>query len=307
MTTCWRGRLECSGGKVRIVQERGFSVDVKCPRRDRDRLHWHGAAASALALLLIYAGPGSAAEELRIGGTGSGLGTMQVLSEAFARQNPGVKSSVLPSLGTSGGLKALAKQAIDVAVISRPLKDDERKQGLTSHEYGRTPFVFAVSSGSPASETTLAQMADIYAGRMKNWPGGSGVRVVLRPVGDGDTDLVKSLSPAMKQAVSEAEKRPGVPFAVNDQEAADDIGKIPGAVGPTTLALVVSEKRPLKPLKLDGVEPTVKNAAAGAYPHHKRMFLVTGAKPSAAAQRFVAFVQSPAGRQILERNGHWVP
>jgi ABC-type molybdate transport system substrate-binding protein len=49
------------------------------------------------------------------------------------------------------------------------------------------------------------------------------------------------------------------------------------------------------------------NAASGAYPHYKRLFLVTGAKGSAAVARFVAFVQSPAGRKILTANGQWIP
>lgn len=267
----------------------------------------YAAAASVLMLLWFYPGPGITAEELKIGGTGSGLGTMQLFAEALAGKNPGINGTVVPSLGTSGGLRALAKGAIDIAVISRPLKEGELKQGLKQYEYGRSPFVFAVSAKSKAREITLAQMADIYAGRMSKWPDGSNIRVVLRPAGDGDTDLVKNMSPAIRQALAQAESRPGVPFAVNDQEAADDIERIPGAIGPITLALVLSEKRPLKALRLDGVEPTVKNAAAGAYPHHKRMFLVTVARPSPAAQRFVAFVQSPAGREILARNGHWIP
>ncbi|TAK54514.1 MAG: hypothetical protein EPO22_15315 [Dehalococcoidia bacterium] len=96
-------------------------------------------------------------------------------------------------------------------------------------------------------------------------------------------------------------------FAVNDQNAANDLEKIPGAIGPSTLALIVSEKRALRALKLDGREPTLTNAASGAYPHYKRLFLVTGAKRSAAVARFIAFVQSPAGRKILAGNGHWTP
>lgn len=283
-------------------------MEFRSSRRDPRLRHVCAASASALALFLSFPGAGHAAEELRIGGTGSGLGTMRLLSSAFAKQNPGVNANVVESLGTSGGLKALAKAAIEVAVISRPLKEDERKRGLAHFEYGRSPFVFAVSArSSKVTEVRLAQIADIYAGRLKQWPDRSEARVVLRPAGDGDTDLLKSMSPAIRQAVSAAEARPGVPIAVNDQEAADDIEKIPGAVGPMTLALIVSEKRPLRALKLDGVEPTAGNAASGAYPYVKRLFLVTRDKPAPVAQRFVAFVQSAAGREILTRNGHWVP
>lgn len=265
------------------------------------------AVATVFALLAGGTGSGVAVEEIRIGGTGSGLGTMQLLADAFRRQNPDVNVTVLPSLGSSGGIRAALKGAVEIAVSSRPPKDDERNLGAAAIEYGRSPFVFAVSAKSKVSEITTAQLAEIYAGKVNHWPDGSRIRLVLRPAGDGDTDLAKSMSPAIKQALTEAERRPGMPFAVSDQDAADNLERIPGALGATTLALILAENRPLKALKLDGVEPTLKNAAAGRYPYHKRLFLVSGAKRSPASQRFVAFVQSAAGREILARAGYWVP
>ena len=265
------------------------------------------ALAIALTLLLAVPVHGTAADEIKIGGTGAGLGTMRLLADAFARQVPEVNVSVPPSLGSSGGIRAVVGGALDIAVSSRPLKEDERKLGATEIEYGRTPFVFAVASKSKVTAITNGQLADIYAGRLVNWPDGTRIRLVLRPAGESDTAQVKSMSPDIGRALSEAEKRPGVPFAVSDQNAADDIEKIPGAFGATTLALIASEKRALRALTLDGVEPTPKNAASGAYPHFKTLFLVTGAKRSAPVQRFIAFVQSPAGREILARSGHWTP
>jgi phosphate transport system substrate-binding protein len=119
--------------------------------------------------------------------------------------------------------------------------------------------------------------------------------------------MVKNISPEIRRGLAAAEARPGVRFSVNDQDAANDLENIPGAIGPVSVALIVSEHRALRALKLDGREPTTINAASGAYPYHKRLFLVTGAKRSAAVERFVAFVQSPAGRKILASNGQWNP
>jgi ABC-type phosphate transport system substrate-binding protein len=60
-------------------------------------------------------------------------------------------------------------------------------------------------------------------------------------------------------------------------------------------------------LTLDGVEPTAANGAAGRYPHVKRFFYITRTEASADVRRFIAFVNSPAGRDILARTGHWLP
>ncbi len=133
------------------------------------------------------------------------------------------------------------------------------------------------------------------------------MRIVLRPRSDIDTDMVRHLTPEIGRALSAAEKRPGVRFPVNDQDAAGDLERIPGAIGPSSLALILSEKRALRALTLDGKAPTLMNAAFGAYLYYKRLFLVTGAKRSVAVEHFVAFVQSAAGRKILEANGQWIP
>jgi phosphate transport system substrate-binding protein len=142
---------------------------------------------------------------------------------------------------------------------------------------------------------------------MTAWADGSPVRIVLRLASDSDTEMVKNISAEIRHAIEAAEARAGVRMAVSDQDAADDLERIPGAIGPTTLAQIISEKRALRALRLDGREPTPKNAAAGVYPHFKRLFLVTGEKRAAAVERFVAFVRSPAGLQIIAGNGQWTP
>lgn len=110
----------------------------------------------------------------------------------------------------------------------------------------------------------------------------------------------------MRDAKTAAEQRKGMLFAVTDQEAADNLEKIPGSLGPATLALVLSEKRSLKVLALDGVAPSAQSIADGSYPLYKQMFIVTGAAPSPAVRSFVDFVRSPAGRDILVQTGHAV-
>jgi phosphate transport system substrate-binding protein len=213
----------------------------------------------------------------------------------------------LPSLGSGGGLQALVAGAIDIAVTSRPMTDGERRPGALEIEYARTPFVFAVPSSASISAISTAELADIYAGKSMTWPDGTAVRIVLRPAGDTDTQMVQDMSPEIRRGLIAAQARPGVRIALTDQDAADDLERIPGAIGPISLAVIVSEKRALRALKLDGREPTPANTASGDYPHYKRLFLVTCAEPSKAAEHFVAFVRSAAGRKIIADNGQWIP
>jgi phosphate transport system substrate-binding protein len=265
--------------------------------------------AQVLAILALAAAlaPATArAQEIKIGGTGGALATMQMLADAYRENHPEAKITILPSLGSSGGIKAVLAGAIQIAVSSRALKPAETSQGANAYECGRTPFVFAVSVKNAADSITVKDVVDIYSGARERWPDGIKIRLVLRPVGDSDSDMVKSISPEVRQAKTAAEKRPGMLFAITDQEAADHIENIPGAFGASTLAQIVTEQRAIKPLRFNGVEPSAKTLADGRYPYYKPLFIVTSPKTPASAQQFVTFVRSAAGREILARTGYWV-
>ncbi|WP_170164746.1 PstS family phosphate ABC transporter substrate-binding protein [Thiocapsa rosea] len=272
------------------------------------RIRESAAAAVLLAgVTALSCGPGMAhAEEIKIGGTGGALATMRILGEAYSAAHPGTEITVLPSLGSSGGIKAMLSGVIQIAVTSRALTDTEINAGAVQIAYARTPFVFATASTNTTTGLSLQELVEIYAGRSVHWPDGTRIRLVMRPTGDSDSDMIKSMSPAMDLALSGAETRKGMAFAVTDQDAADNLERIPGALGPSTLAQILSEKRALKALELDDVEPSPTTIADGSYPYFKTLFMVTRSDISPALRQFMAFVRSAAGVEILTRTGHRV-
>jgi len=243
---------------------------------------------------------------VRIGGTGSSLGTMQHLVDAFRKTHPQADFVIVPSLGSGGGIKALRAGVIDVALISRPLKETERGPDIMAVEYARTPLVFATAMPATVVALTMPDLVSIYVGERKTWPNGRPLRLVLRPESESDTDIIKSVSPEMSQAVMGALARPGMIMALTDKASADSLETIPGAFGTTTLAQIISENRGLQPLVIDGVTPSLTTLVEGKYRYYKTFFTVTGPKTSPLAQEFTVFVRSATGREILQSNGHWV-
>ena len=267
---------------------------------------WQGVLIAASIVML--ANPlVAAAAEIRIGGTGNALGTMRLLAAAYAKSNAEATVVVLESIGTSGAIKAVPKGAIEIGLSSRPLTDEESSAGLSTSEYARSATVFSVQAKNPVVSLSTRQVADIYSGKMQQWPDGKPIRPVLRQPGDDNSKQVEALSPAIKQALLVAQKKPGMAFAVTDQESADKAESISGSFSITTLALILSEKRSLRALALDGVEPTPANLASGRYPMVKHFYFVLPKAPSPAELDFVKFVASPPGREILEKTGHLVP
>ena len=276
---------------------------ASCPCR---QTAYFDAVRLLLFSVLLSAFFSVSADQIKLGGTGGALGTMRLLAGAFEASHPDTRILVLPSLGSSGGIKALLAGAIQVAVSARPLTDAEAAMGAVQLPYGRTPFVFATHTDNPVSDLSLDALVDIYAGNLKNWPDGRRIRLVLRPLGDSDSAMVRSISPAMREAKRQAEIRKGMLFAVTDQDTADNIEKIPGALGTTTVAQILSEQRAIKALRLNGVEGNPRALAEGRYPLSKQFFIVTSDPAPAQVRAFVAFVKSPQGRQILQRTGYWV-
>jgi phosphate transport system substrate-binding protein len=165
-------------------------------------------------------------------------------------------------------------------------------------------LVFAVAQDAAVSEVTTAQIQGLYSGDVSRWPDNTPARPVLRPASDSDTLLLREAFPELIAAIDAAGTRRGVPTAATDQDAADMLTSIPGAFGTSTLALILAERRPLKPLPLNGIAPTPANLAAGRYPLAKNLYFVVPSSPSSLALRFLNYVRSPAARRTLEQTGH---
>jgi phosphate transport system substrate-binding protein len=209
----------------------------------------------------------------------------------------------LPHTWERGGIKAVLAGNLDVGVSARPLTTEERALGAREEAFGRTALVFAVAKISPVSGVTTREVIDIYSGSMTAWPDGGTIRLVLRPPDDTDIRQLKAGSPAMKRAVEAALARKGMISALTDQEAANYLEKVSGAFGTTVLSMIIAEKRPLRALALDGVEPNVKALSEGKWPLVRTFRIVTGADPSPAAKGFLHFLRSAEGRRVLLQAG----
>ncbi|MBI5483151.1 MAG: substrate-binding domain-containing protein [Deltaproteobacteria bacterium] len=257
-----------------------------------------------LCFALINSAP--AAEIIKIGGTGAGLGTMKLLGEAFERLHPEIRVQLVPGLGRGGGIAALQQGTLDVAVSGTALSNDEAASGLSAVEYARTPFVFVVHRNVIKTRLSANELEAIYNGVTNNWPGGKRIRLVLRPERDTDTKIIAAISPGMGLAMKSARARKGNIIAVTDQESAEAVSKTPGALGATTLTQIATEKLPLKILAFEGAVPNLTSVSTGSYRLFKSLYLVTTTHSSPAARLFADFIHSTQGTAILAQSGNLV-
>lgn len=261
------------------------------------------SALAAGALALMASSPGRADQPVRVGATGSAIGMLSRLGQAFEKAHPGDRLALPPSLGSSGAVKALASGAVDLGVSGRELKPEEAGLGLRSFAFARTPFLFAAGPRGGGLALDAAQLARILRGEVTAWPGGERIRPVLRPNNDADTQFVRSISPELAAAMDAALARTGVVVAASNQECEEALARTPGAFGFTSLAQLRTEGRALTPLTWNGVAPTLESQASGAYPLVKSLHVLVPASPRPAARRFLAFLATEEARRVVREAG----
>jgi phosphate transport system substrate-binding protein len=266
--------------------------------------HIHAVCVAGIGAALAIAAVDAHAGSIKIGGTGTGLGTMKLMAQEFNKSRPDAQLIVAPSLGSTGAIRAVLAGALDVGISARPVTAEEKRQGAAARAYARTPFVIATGAKNNSASLTLPQLVEIYSGKVTSWPDGSPIRLVVRPDADADTIAMRAFSAEMDSAITAALARKGLRMADTDQDNADALEKLSGSLGTTTLTLIVTENRAIRALALDGVAPTLQSLAAGRYRYFKTLYLVTGRNPSSLAKDFVAFIRSPAGQAVLARSGN---
>lgn len=129
------------------------------------------------------------------------------------------------------------------------------------------------------------------------------MRIILRPKSESDTALLGELFPPLAPAIEAARLRADIPVAATDQDNADLAEQTPGSLIGSTLAQIANEKRRLRMITLDGVEPTFENFDNGSYPYVKTLHFVLRTTTDPLAERFMVFLHSPEGQNAF-RSAH---
>jgi len=251
------------------------------------------------------------AEEARLVLDGST--TVGPLAKAFAeyymQQNKGVNISVSES-GSGNGAKGIINSACDIGNMSRAMTDAELKaaeeKGVkpVAHVVAMDGIAIIVHPSNPVKALTLAQVKDIYLGKVKKWSDVGGPPL---PIVRISRDTNSGTYEVFEAKIMQGDRIAAVVEYVGSNGAIRQrVQSTPGAVGYVGLGFV---DRTVKPLEIDGVMPTKETVATAKYPVSRPLYMYTNGQPKEGTHlcTFVNFYKTAKGKEITEAIGFVCP
>ncbi len=257
--------------------------------------------ALVLTLLLLAgvggckSGSGAAARGVCIAGSTSVQPFAEKLAEVFMQQEEDFRVDVQGG-GSSAGIQAAIQGAANLGASSRELLGPEK----SLHEFpiAYDGIAIIVHPSNPLTNLSVAQIKEIFTSQLTNWRDFGlpprEIDVINREEGSGTREAFEHL------VMGKTEVSPAAMVQDSNGSVREIVAGDPNAIGYISAGLVDNR---VKALTIDGVAPTAANIKNHTYQLRRRFLLVSREELSGSCQKFVDFVLSPQGQQILEKEG----
>lgn len=268
----------------------------------------HALTVGIVAIGLTVSQPIAAQEDGRkewvLAGSGTNSLITQTLAKAFMDRHPNILMKVIPSIGSTGGIKAVHRGKIALGLASRPFRGIEQTWSLKTRTYARTVVVFGANSAVPDDNLSTQDVIDIYSGKRSKWNNGSTIVVLVREEGDSGAEVLMKAIDGFKDILENAWRSGIWRIEYHDDECNKTIERIKNAVGWTDLGSIQLGNHKIKPLKFNGVSPAAETLVSGKYPLYKELSFVYQEPLPDPLKKFVAFVGSTEGKELILKNGY---
>lgn len=264
-----------------------------------------------LTALLTITLPLFAAKPVTIKGSDTMVIMNARLAETFMSKMPGTTIQVTGG-GSGVGIAALINGTTDIAASSRPIKTSETDKlkarfATVGYAYpiARDGLSVYLNTANPVKELTLAQIRDIYTGKITNWKqvGGKDTTIILysRENSSGTYTYFKDNVLMGKDYSPRAQTLQGTSAVVN--AVANDANGIGfgGAAYAKGIRFAAVKKDDQSPAIL----PSLETVRSGQYPISRYLYLYTRVKPSKDMKSFIDWAMGPEGQAIVTQVGYF--
>ncbi len=267
-----------------------------------------------VSIMFLYAATVFAAKDknsIQVKGSDTMVNLSQSWAEKYMEENPGDFVAVTGG-GSGTGISALISGTCDIANASRTIKEKEialaKQRGIDPYEIkvGLDGLAVVVNPQNPVSKLTTQQLADIFTGRIINWKevGGKDKKIVVlsREVNSGTHVYFKEHVLRKGDPDGKEEFTASALLLSSSQAIADEVAGNPDAIGYYGMGYTSAKQKSIavaKDEKSEYVIPTIENVLNGKYPISRPLFLYTNGSPTGSVKKFVDFILSKEGQDIV--------
>lgn len=234
----------------------------------------------------------------------------QRLAEEYMKAHPGEVLQVNGG-GSGVGIAALINGTIDMAMASRPMKDDEKQKAaqsrgaaVTEHPVALDALGVFVNTANPVQQLTVAQIRDIFQGKTKNWSevGGPNAPVILygRESSSGTYDYFR------EHVLEKGDFAPQVQTLQGTAAIINAVGSDRNGIGYGGIAYA-KEVRALA-VQAEGaqaVAPSEATVADGTYPLSRKLFFYFPANAPERVTKFAQWAVTPEAQALVTKVGYF--
>lgn len=237
-----------------------------------------------------------------------GSTTVGPIAKAFAEyymgKHPDVNITVSES-GSGNGAKSLINAACDVATMSRPMKNSEKKAAQDAgilpleHIVAMDGIALVVHPSNPLANLTVEQIRSIYTGKIRNWKDlGGPDRAIVVISRDTNSGTYESFETLVMNQEKMGEK---VEYVGSNGAIRQRVMSTPAAIGYVGLAFTEG----VKTLAVNGVEASPETVTGKTYPVSRALYMYTNGrpKPGTPLYDFIALSTTPEGTRIVADTG----
>jgi phosphate transport system substrate-binding protein len=234
----------------------------------------------------------------------------QRLAEEYMKANQGTVVQVNGG-GSGTGIAALINGTVDLAQSSREMKEDEKAKAKQARgsDIVETPIALDalavfVHSANPVQTLTIAQVKDIYQGKVTNWNqvGGPNAPLVLygRESSSGTYDYFR------EHVLAKGDFAPNVQTLQGTAAIINAVGQDKNGIGYGGIAYA-KEVRAIG-IAAEGaqpVAPTEATVADGTYPLSRKLFFYYSANAPERVTKFAQWALTPEAQNLVTKVGYF--
>jgi phosphate transport system substrate-binding protein len=263
-----------------------------------------GLQYGKLGLLALMLGMGTQAAWAALtydGATSMGLEVITPAAKVF-QEKTGIKFDHININGSEKAVSMLVEGKADIVCVGRSLTFEEKKQKLFYQIIGYDTVVIFVNSKNPINSLTRTQLKKIFLGQTTNWQEVGGAKGPINIWLDTNPGRV-TLSKTFKKSIMDEQSFANAASSVASHEGVmshlQKVAEDPNAVSFDSAAMKIPG---VKTIAIDGVDPAPENVRSGAYLITRPMHLVTKGIPRGEAKKFMDFMLSPEGQEIVKKS-----